>query len=88
MTVDEMIDAMDGLFACDSGCVDSGVHDVLLKRRLRDALLRRNQDGHSHPSSDEALRSYAMTLLERDGGGIEDVASFIDWLRDEMKVDV
>lgn len=38
MTDEELSDAIDALYAYDSGCTDSGTHDPRLKAKVREAL--------------------------------------------------
>lgn len=74
-------EALDGLYAYDTGCTDSGIHDPVLKAELREELLK--DDGLVRLSryvrefhlSDEAL------VL---GFTLEDTAGLIRWLADEL----
>ncbi len=81
MTDAEFANAMIGIYAYDTGSVDSGIHDELLRARVI-AELRR--DGgevrlsrlvRDHFLSEEALAKHY---------GIEDVSHFIRWLDDQM----
>lgn len=84
MTRDELIDALVGLYAYDTGCTDSGIHDVVLKAKCVKEL--------------ETLPLPELTIMIReqwltdeklaDGYTIEDVHLFITWLADEMDFDL
>jgi len=86
MTRKELENALLGLFAYDEGATDSGIHD----ETLREMCVQRIES-----MSDEEFRT-ELSIIVRDaflipsameqGYGIEDVASFIRWLDNEMGV--
>lgn len=83
MTDEELRAALDGLFAYDSGCVDSGIHDEDLRERCL-AELRRQTGRH------EVMPRLLLSRMMRDmwlseealaqGYGIEDAMSFAEWV--------
>jgi hypothetical protein len=76
----QLFDTLDGLFAYDTGCT-SGIHDVLLKEKVRTLLLSKSKEEQSvYPSVvDEFLRqSYYQSPYT-----LEDVGEFKEWL-DEL----
>lgn len=79
----ELKDALDGLFAWDAGCSDSGIHDERLRQRVRDYV--RTLAG---PERRELLARIARDLYLSDdalrqGYGLPDVEEFISWLGDQ-----
>lgn len=83
MTPDELAEALDGLFAYDTGC-DSGIHDELLRERAKVAL-------RSLTEAELALMTREMFLTDeriRQRYGLEDVAHFIRWLDERMDYSV
>lgn len=88
MTDEELQAALDGLYAYDTGCIDSGVHDEALRARCIAEL-------HSRLGDHEVASRYISRLIRdmylseaalADGYGIEDAISFTDWLGDHMGV--
>ena len=88
MTELELFDALDGLYAYDSGATDSGIRDEGLKEKVKT---------HLEDMEDEAFRiTMSMHIREcfvseeaiKQGYGIEDVKAFIDWLDREMNCSV
>lgn len=89
MTDDELRNALDGLYAYDTGCVDSGVHDEALRERCI-AEMRSRMGPH-----DIAPRLFLSRLIRdmwlteealAQGYGIEDVMSFAAWLDERMEI--
>lgn len=86
MTDAELWDALDGLCAYDVGCTDSGIHDEKLRAKCIEELkigLKPNQ-----MYSDRVARLVRDNILSEEsikqGYGLEDVASFIEWLEERM----
>lgn len=87
MTDDEFWDALDGLYAYDMGSIDSGIHDEVLRERVKTELWN-GLGPHS-------LFTGRITRLVRDrmltdaelaaGRSLEDVVEFTRWLDDEMR---
>lgn len=88
MTEYELWEALDGLFAYDDGCTDSGIHDERLRDRcIRDLKDRRDSLGTTAYAAwlakfvrDRWLGDDAIDM----GYGLEDIKSFIDWLDYKM----
>lgn len=74
MTKKQLFDAIDGLFAYDTGCVSSGIKDEALRAKVREQL------------STENLTEFLRIYYYEPGYDIEDVAAFIDWVRTRMGV--
>jgi hypothetical protein len=83
MTDAELFDALDGLFAFDLGC-GSGIHDELLRKRVQDEL---ELDRMATPYSlvGPRLTAFSRRLLDPPYT-LEDMASFIRWLDERMKI--
>jgi len=68
---------MIGLFAYDTGAVDSGIHDNVSKAELIGRL-------HAEEDIAKIVTEYATWLLSEEGKSqgytLEDVRCFLDWL--------
>lgn len=84
MTDEELFDALDGLFAYDTGCVDSGIHDEALRKRVKEELAK---DVGPYQIVGPRLSAFAKTLLDPPYG-LEDVANFIKWLANHMDIEL
>ena len=81
LTEDDVADALDGLYAYETGSFDSGIHDVVLQERVK-AWLKANES-----KAKELLREIVHDMIDRDGpmrGNVESAASFLRWLDHEM----
>lgn len=88
MTDDELLDALLGLYAYDTGSLDSGIHDEALRARVVAELRRRLEDHPHHllgcdPATTRLVRD-GLISDERiaEGYCLEDLASFVTWLTD------
>jgi hypothetical protein len=89
MTDQELRDALDGLYAYDTGSADSGILDETLRRRCVQELGTRMAHEASRLFLSRLIRD--MWLTEEalaQGYGIEDAVSFTGWLEDRMDVAV
>jgi hypothetical protein len=84
VTPGELSDALDGLYAYDIGCVSSGIHDEMLRERVKAELKTVDLLWLSHWVREQYLSDEAL----KQGYRLEDVARFIKWLRDDMDYDV
>jgi len=80
MTDEELFDALDGLWAYDTGSTDSGIHDEGLRERVK-AELAKDLAGLSR------LTKFTRRYLEAPYN-VADVASFIRWLAHDMEIDL
>ncbi len=88
MSEAELRDALDGLFAYDTGAVDSGIHDENLRARCIAEIHRHFEDDHDAGMLWLSRLTRDMWLSDKalaDGYTIEDVQEFIDWLDDRME---
>lgn len=78
----ELKEALDGLFAYDSGCVDSGIKDEVLKKQVIEELKKDLLENQIF--SDRLSRIAREMFLSEDaiknGHGLEDLREFIDWI--------
>lgn len=81
MSDDDLFEALDGLFAYDTGCVDSGIRDERLRAAVRSELTANDAAGIRR------LTEFAKRYMEPPYT-LEDVASFIRWLRERMDYDL
>jgi len=84
MTDAELFDAIDGLFAYDTGCVDSGIHDETLRERVKREL---EADCSASQLVGPRLTAFARRYVEAPYS-LEDMASFIRWLADYMDIEL
>lgn len=84
MNLDELRDALDGLFAYDMGATDSGIKDNQLKERCKAELQKLTPEAFTLMAREMWLSDEAMA----QGYGVADLKEFIDWLADEMGYDL
>ena len=87
MTDEELFGYLDGMFAYDTGCVDSGIKDEI-KRQEIIKLLRSDYDLANKKLAKFVLTHFLSEEASQQGYGLEDVKSFITWLGDYMEFDV
>jgi hypothetical protein len=83
MEWEELAEALDGLYAYDTGCTDSGIHDPRLKKKIRDYLKTLDEK--------QVTKLIARFMRERclsdemidEGYGPEDATHFFEWFQDE-----
>lgn len=80
MTEEELFDGIDGLFAGDTGCADSGIRDERLRERVKAEL---RADLGAHELAGGRLTRFARRLLDPPYD-LEDMARFIRWLDEKM----
>lgn len=88
MTDQELQDTLDGLYAYDTGSVDSGIHDEELRQRCIAELRSRLGPGEMAPRLFLSRMIRDMWLSEEalaQGYGIEDAVGFIVWLDERME---
>lgn len=93
---EELFDAIDGLFAYDSGAVDSGIHDEKLRMAVQVYLLALLQTGRGphrrySPEFSALLGRYIdRFFLGKEaiarGYGLEDLQGFMRWLHERMGI--
>ena len=76
----ELFDALDGLFAYDSGFTDSGIHDETLRKRVSQEL------NESKTAYADLWRFLTERYTPDKGYTIEDAKEFISWLENHMDV--
>ncbi len=83
MTYEEIKDALDGLYAYDLGSTDSGIHDAILKEKVRAHI--QGLDPREHKALIVRLCRYMLSdeVLEQ-GYTAEDLKGFLVWLDEEM----
>lgn len=87
----ELRDALDGLFAYDTGSTDSGIRDEGLRQRCVAELQQRAAPGET------AARLFLSRMIRdmwlsdealEQGYGIEDALEFTDWLGERMDFEI
>lgn len=88
MTDEELRDALDGIYAYDTGAVDSGIRDELLRARCIDHMRQWPLGAHEAVPRLEVSRLVREMWLSEEalahGYGIEEVARFTMWLCEQM----
>lgn len=82
----KLYDALDGLFAYDTGCVDSGIKDESLREQVKIYLDGLGGEQLRLVLSRFIRESYLTEEALSEQYGIEDVSSFIKWLGDSMDI--
>jgi len=78
MNKSDLFNALDGLFAYDVGCTDSGIHDEALRAKVI-ATLHAGEDG-----ANRLLWEFLVTRYRpEDGYTIEDAKEFIRWIEEQ-----
>ena len=83
---DRLFDYLDGLYAYDTGCTDSGINDELLREEVKTQLDSLSEEEFRVIMSTYIRKYFVSEEAVKDGYGIEDVASFIRWLNDRMDI--
>lgn len=90
MTDAELSDALDGLYAYDTGCRDSGIKDERLRSKVQVEFFTDPERTGSQLISVRMSRIVREMFLSEEalsqGYGLEDVAHFLRWLDDEMGI--
>jgi hypothetical protein len=75
---------IDGLFAYDTGCVDSGIHDPVAKKALVE-MIRAQPSGDQRIFLSKVMRDLFLTDKSiAQGYGWEDVRELATWYEDEL----
>lgn len=88
MTDDELRDALEGLYAYDSGSVSSGIRDETLRARCIAELQARTGPYELFPRVLIGRMVRDLWLSEEalaEGYGPEEAREFINWLDDRMR---
>ena len=73
-------DNLEGFYAYDEGCTDSGIHDELLKSRCFEMLHKMSKPELIEFLSTSIKEAYLSDEAKKQGYTKEDVDNFIDWL--------
>jgi hypothetical protein len=93
MTDEGLMEALIGLFAYDTGCVSSGIHDEMLRRRC----IVRLEQMYEMPETPNQYRAFIASILLAHflneeslalGYGPSDAYEFLRWLEDSMEQDL
>ena len=87
MKQEKLFSSLDGLFAYDAGCTDSGIKDEQLREEVINYLHSLEDDEFRITLSTYLRKYYVSEEAVEQGYGIEDVANFIEWLSDRMEID-
>lgn len=89
MKTAKLIDALDGLFAYDTGATDSGIHDEDLRTQCINELQRRLDQDDGRVLMSRLLRDMWLSDdMLAQGYGYEDMLRFVEWLDDYMEMDL
>jgi hypothetical protein len=80
----ELRAALDGLYAYDTGSVDSGIRDETLRSRYLDELRRKSAPERRAFVCQMIVDSWLSPDAQKQGYGPEDAASLIGWLGEQV----
>lgn len=86
MTDAELSDAIDGLFAYDTGATDSGIHDEALRERVVAYLRSLGERAAMAKLATIGRELYLTDAKIAQGYGLEDAAELWRWFAWEMNV--
>lgn len=86
MEINKLFDLLDGLFAYDTGCVNSGINDVVLKNEVKCYLGTLDEVEFRVLISTFVRDKYLTEQALSQGYGIEEVICFVKWLNDYMDI--
>ena len=88
MTDAELRDALNGIYAYDTGSTDSGIHDEALRERCLEALREMPRRPGALAAQQFIARMVRDLYLSEEalaqGYGIEDADEFLHWLDDQL----
>ena len=87
MTDEELFDYLDGMFAYDTGCIDSGIKDEIKRQDIIN-MLRGNPTWAMDKLTIFVLTHFLSDEARKQGYGLADVKSFFTWLSDYMRFDI
>ena len=85
MNFDKLCQAVDGLYAFDTGCVCSGIHDEDLKQEVHDHLLEIYQKDPKEFEIEITKVSFQLYLTPKSrsyGYAEEDAVEVCEWMRE------
>lgn len=85
-TYAELRDALDGMFAYDSGCVDSGLHDERLRQRMSNYIDSLSEVTRRQILSNLMVDMWLSDEAVQQGYGWEDAYHFGEWLDGGLRV--
>ncbi|QIW17175.1 hypothetical protein [Bacillus thuringiensis] len=88
MKKEQIFNALDGIYAFDTGSTDSGIKDEVLRQQVIDYLDSLDEDEFRIILSDFIREYFVSYEAIKKGYGIEDVASFIKWLDKYMGIEL
>lgn len=82
-TYEDAFDKLNGIYAYDTGCVDSGIHDEILKRNLKKWInARDNYHEYERALAIWIRETYLSDEALDEGYGLEDVMGFLNWIEE------
>jgi len=84
MSYEDLKDALDGLFAYDTGCTDSGIKDEVLRGQVKTHLRSLPVDEHRALVAKLTVDMWLSEKALEQGYGAEDAKAFLTWLDEEM----
>jgi hypothetical protein len=76
MNKEKLFDALDGLFAYDTGATDSGIKDNVLKKEIFTYLYSQCREFQLYP---DILTEFVKEHYMNPPYGLEDAKLFIEW---------
>ena len=88
MSVSEINENLQALYAYDTGCTDSGIKSDELRNQIKKELENMDEDDLRIILSKHIRDYYLIDEALDNGYGIEDVKEFIHWLDEYMDINI
>lgn len=83
MSNEQLLDNILGFMAYDEGCIDSGIHDEILKQHCRELVAERGN------ALEPVFRGLVHDWSHPESAyGIDDIRAFFNYLRNEFGWDI
>ena len=84
----KLFESLDGLSAYDTGCIDSGIKDEILRETVKNYLNNLDDKSFRLLLSEYIKEYFLNDEALKQGYGIADVKNFIDWLDEYMNTNI
>lgn len=83
LSYSELRDAIDGIYAYDSGCVDSGIHDESLRQQVIEVIKKFDESSWRYTLSRIVIDLFLSPAAISQGYGPEDAKALLEWFEDQ-----
>ncbi len=88
LDINKLFTSLNGLFAYDTGSINSGIYDEFLRTEIIEYLDSLEEDEFRILLSTFVREKFLSEKALQSGYGIEDVYSFIKWLDKYMSIEL